>query len=293
MIALLAAFLFRAAAYVGQSASGAPLIVSGHIDTAAVRTLAAFDDVTLELTPFAEDVSGWPAAAVPLMLRHYNPRIRLWLYALVGDQWLPPGFKPQPWDRSGFAEIYLAVDRTGGWLYGTDGQQWLPDYRVDLGNRATADSLAAVYVRLLGSHLFDGLFMDDAATSIAWTSHGQRQLDYRRAGFRSLADMDSARQANVGRIVRAVHRIGRCLAARNGTGPNVGEDVDFREGLGGVTSVADARVWMQTPGAHWLEADCFSPDECSSLRAVAHSVVGRRRAILSLGPSRGWPPLKP
>src|SRR5258706_4031738 len=120
--------------YAKQTSSGIPLISNGQIDMDAVKQLAYFDIVTLEATPFAMDTDGNGKGEIPLLLRKLNPDIQIFLYLLVGDQWLPPAFPTKSNDKSAFARIYNAVDLTDGWLYGIDGKQWYPNYRVDLGH---------------------------------------------------------------------------------------------------------------------------------------------------------------
>lgn len=282
----------RAASYSKQSSGGFPLVAAGRIDTAAVRHLARFDDVTLEAAPWAQNVNGAPRADVPLLLRQLNPKIRLWLYVLAGDFWLPPTFVPQAGDRSAFREVFDAINAGNGWLYGVDGAQWYENYRVNLADSATARRLGDVYVRLVSLRLWDGMFMDDAHTSIAWTSSGARTLDADRAGFRSLAAMDSARLVNITRLIARVRAAGGCgfLVAVNGTGPKpANANVDMREGLGSLISEDAATVWMQGPGLHWLKAECYSPAECEAKAAALLRASGGR-GIVSLGPDRGWKP---
>ena len=284
----------RAASYAKQSSGGYPLIAAGRIDTAAVAYLARFDDVTLEAAPWAMNVNGAPRADVPLMLRQLNPRIRLWLYVLTGDFWLPPTFQPQANDRSAYREQFDAVNAGNGWLYGTDGAQWFPDYRVNLADSATVRRLGDMYVRLVSLRLFDGIFLDDCHTSIAWTDKPERRLDVERAGFATLAAMDSARLANVTRLVARVRAAGGCgfLVAMNGTGPvpaNV--QVQFREGLGSLISEAEATDWMARPGLRWLKAECYSPADCAAKAALLLRCANGR-GIVSLGPDRGWKPVE-
>ena len=211
----------RAASYAKQSSGGYPLIAAGRIDTAAVQHLARFDDVTLEASPWGQNVNGAPRADVPLMLRQLNPRIRLWLYTLAGDFWLLPTFVPQANDHSAFRDIFDAINAGNGWLYGTDGAQWYGNYRVNLADSATVRRLGDIYISLVALRLFDGIFLDDCHTSIAWTDKPERRLDVERAGFRSLAAMDSSRLANVTRLVARVRAAAPCgfLVAMNGTGP--------------------------------------------------------------------------
>ena len=289
----------RAASYAKQSSSGYPLVVApplvnaGAIDSANVAYLARFNDVTMEAVPWAQGMNGAPRADVPLLLRQSNPRIRLWLYVLTGDFWLTPAYKPQASDRSAYRLIFDAINAGNGWLYDVDGAQWFENYRVNLADKATVVRLADVYRSLVALRLWDGLFMDDAHTSIAWTSKpGQRVLDVERAGFRSLAAMDSARKVNVEYIISRVKAAGPCgfMVATNGTGPKpYNSNVDFREGLGILISEAEATEWMATPGLHWLKSEAWSPQEVEAKRAMLLRCANGR-GIVSLGADREWKP---
>ena len=291
----------RVASYASQRSSGWPLVVmppainAGAVDTAAVRLLARYDDVTLELTPWAKGVDGTPRADVPLALRALNPRIRLWLYVLAGDQWLPPTFVPQASDRSAFADAFRAVNAGNGWLYGKDGAQWWPNYRVNLADSATVERLGAVYSSALSAHLFDGIFLDCAHTSIAWTSNAARTLDVERAGFATLAAMDSARLANMERLIARLKASSPCLlVAFNGTGPMpAGADYRMQEGIGRLVTAREAIAQVKQGGRWFLKSECYSDAECaarlSTLRGVA--VFASGEVIISAGPDRGWPPI--
>ena len=70
-------------------------------------------------------------------------------------------------------------------------------------------------------------------------------------------------------------------------------DVDFREGLGTFITPTEAIAWMRTPGLHWLKAECYDSLSCVSKLRSARAVAafGGSRAIYSVGPDRGWPPV--
>lgn len=294
MLSLMMAILV--ASYASQASSGAPLVVAGRIDSAAVRHLAKFDISTWEATPWAKDVSGSPRSDVPLLARSYNPRTKLCLYLLAGDQWLPPEFTPSPNDHSGFADIFRALKATpNAWLYGTDGRLWYDNHKINLANRAVTDTLASVYCSLLSTHLFDMVFLDDAHTSIAWTSKPERPLDVERAGFATLAEMDSARLANVERLIARLKASQPCLlVAVNGTGPiPSGADVRMQEGIGRLVTAREAIAQVKQGGRFWIKSECYSPEECrarlSMLRGVA--VFAKGEVIISCGPDRSWEPV--
>lgn len=284
----------RAASYASQRSDGSPLVVRGVIDTARVQFLARFDDVTLNIVPWVQDVNGAPRADVPLMLRRLNPGIRLWLYVSM-DPWLPQDFRPQPWDQSGYRDVFTAMAAGNGFLYGTDGARWHVNYGLNAGDYSTMWRVGDVLTRMVRLRLVDGIFMDNLSPSITWTSNSARPLDVERAGFRSLAAMDSARAVNIETLIKRLHAAGGCgfLVAMNGTGPKpAGLDVDFMEGLGilPTSSVAAARAWMRTPGIHWLMADTWG--DCAGARTLLRSIAAgsRSRAIISAGPATEWPP---
>jgi hypothetical protein len=286
----------RLASYAGQRSSGFPLIVNGKIDTIAVKKLAYFDDVCLGITPWAQDINGAPRTDVIFLLRKLNPNIRLWLSCLTGDFWLAPTHKYPLSDKSGFREVFDAINSTNGWVWGTDSLQWHPCYRVDLGNAATVKAIGDLYVKFIKTGLFDGIFMDCAHTSIAWTSHNSVvKLDYRRLGFSSLATMDSSRRANIVTLIDRLHEAGGCgfLVGLNGTGPKPPNlDLDLREGLGSLITVAQAIEWIESPGLHWLKAECWNPYECAAMAILQKKIAARsyHRVIISSGPDAGWPP---
>jgi len=290
--------MIRVASYAKQSSSGAPLIdPDGKVNVPNVELLSKFDDVTLEMSPFARNYYGAPDARVPLMLRQLNPSIRLWMYVLMGDFWQPPTFVPAPDDKSAFAEVFRAINSGNGWLYDTSGNLWFPNNRVNLADEATAWKLGQLYVQLVSLKLFDGVFLDCAHTSIAWTSKPDRPLDVARAGFLTLQEMDAARAKNVKMVVDMLNKAGGLdlQIGYNGTGDKPeGTDVDMREGLGTLIGPRDAIAWIREYGGHWLKAEAYTPEEAvrklATLRGVA-VFSGQAEPIISLGPDRGWPPL--
>lgn len=283
----------RTGSYASQRSSGWPLMAADRIVEPNLSALGRFKDATLEIAPFLQSTDGKPRPEVPLTLRSMGTRV--WLYVLVGDQWLPPAFTPQSWDRSGFRDIFDAVNRGNGWLYDTSGGQWFENYRVNLADSATVRRMGDVYTRVLRLGLVDGILMDDCHTSIAWTSKPDRPLDVERAGFATLAAMDSSRKANIERLIVRLHAAGGCgfLVCINGTGPKPkGTDMDFREGLGSLISVAEAKTWMASPGKHWLKAEAYTPEETATMLLMLKQVGGRSASVVSLGPGREWPPVR-
>jgi hypothetical protein len=206
---------------------------------------------------------------------------------LVGDQWLPPNFTTSLTDHSGYADVYNAVNNTKGWLYDTEGKQWFPNYRVDLSNGATVDALTDVYISLLKTHLFNGIFLDCCHTSIAWTSKSDRPLAPPIPGD-TLVAMDARRLKNITRMIRRIRKAGdgATKIALNGTGPRpAGVDIDFREGYGSLITHDQAVEWLKTPGWHWLMSSDGRNE--TDLRALSSM---NKKTIISCGVDRDWPP---
>ena len=207
----------RTACYAGTRGGGWPLIVNPTndvrserypVDSLMCRRLARHAYVTLNVTPFAAD------PRVPLLLRHYNPGIVILSYDVLGMAFAhdPATF----WGRK-----YAAIEKAQGWLYGTDGAKWEAGYDVDLV-RGGGPALSVLWRPVVGSRLFDGAFLDYASSDISWTDgDGGRRLDYRRAGYASLAALDSARRVGVAGFVGSLSQAGGpCwLTVGNGTTP--------------------------------------------------------------------------
>jgi hypothetical protein len=115
-----------------------------------------------------------------------------------------------------------------------------------------------------------------------------------RAGFRSLAAMDSARVVNIELLIARLHEAGGCgfLVAVNG-GPQPrpkGCDVDFREGLGSLpgSSVAEVRRWLKEPGMHWLSSG--PGEDCVATRVLLRSLACCSPGAIISGNGGSWPP---
>lgn len=286
----------RIGAYTLTRSWGAPFVVNGVVDTNIVKYYAYFDDVTLDATPWGEDVNNAPRADVPFLLRKYNPKIRIWLYVMPGDFWLSPNFVPNPSDLSAYRDMFDAISSTNGWLWGTDGLQWLDNNRVDVANKNTMKALGDVYERLIKTKIYDGIFMDNTLTSIAWQdgTYG-RHIDYKRAGFQSLAAMDSARYINIVNMIDRMKKAGgpSFLTSVNTLWPRpYNLDVDFKEGLGSLngSDLNTVNQWVTYPGWHWLKGECYNSSDCSAMSKLLKSIAAKGNVIIYCGPDREWPP---
>jgi len=289
----------RIASYAKQTSSGFPLINRDHtINRYNVELLAKFDDVTLEMTPFARDITGEADARVPMLLRRLNPDIRIWMYVLLGDFWLPPTFVPNPADWSALRLWFDAINAGNGWLYGVDGELWHENYRVNLADEMTAWRLGDVLCSLVKLRLFDGIFLDDCHTSIEWTDKPERHLDVKRAGFSTLPEMDAARLSNITALIeRLRHASGygsNFLVATNGTGTPPSPDIEMREGIGRLVGPNEALEWIKKYRGHWLKAEAYSvaeQDQKAEMLFGLAALSGQGDPIISLGPDREWPPV--
>src|SRR5206468_1621830 len=143
--------------------------------------------------------------------------------------------------------------------------------------------------------LFDGMFIDEFSSDIAWTSNdgdpNARHLDYARAGFTSGAQMDSARRANFTRMVSRVRAAGGAgfIMSGNGTTPTslqaqfdgwMWEGMPDHFGQGFAGALADYRnsgpySWIQEEGGFSETGGPYTPTACSQARfSLATACMG-------------------
>jgi Hypothetical glycosyl hydrolase family 15 len=187
----------RLAMYSAFLPTGEPYLRdSSTIDTAVVREQAKWDVVVIDAGPPCD---LWPG--VVTLLRRFNPSIKI--LGLVaghysGIWWNPTRGNPNSrWPdtlRSFQWKYWQAVRNTNGVLYDTLGKVctfYLAN--VNLANRATTLALADTITNyVIRSGLYDGLFLDLDCPSVAAGS----PVDFRRAGFPSLAAFDSSWRVN-------------------------------------------------------------------------------------------------
>ena len=280
----------KVASYAALRSSGYPLVkvVDGPVDPLTARRLARHPLVTLDVCPV------WPSRPdIALALRQFNPTMKILGYVTPADFWLDPSFVPLPSDQSYPALVHRALTATNGWLYGRDGAVWVNGFRVNLGKRAVADTLAGLYATVVSSRIFDGLFMDQLSSSVGWTDGtGGRRIDVARAGFASLAAMDSARAVNCLRIVQRVRTASAVaqVVIGNGTSSStMGLDGWMREGLGTLISGSAAVQWVRASmrDFDWLKSEGgwsgpYSSTYCRVARyTLGIASLGRARASMS------------
>jgi hypothetical protein len=251
----------RVASYAKIRSGGYPLVrADGRLDSVLCRKLARHSIVTLHVSPVLER----PDAA--LLLRHYNPKIRILGYQLLTSWWLKAGHAADPNDRRFFADWHRALQATGGFLPN------VPDeYVVDWSQRDVADTLTTLLRRAASSRLFDGFFFDYCSPAIAWTRI-------------TTPEQDAVRVAHMRTLAWRSRDAGGCgfVVVGNGTGAELlSLDGTMREGYyNGLTTFGDLAAWQAAP-LNWLKtegwwAGAYSLDACRRVRLALGSacVVG-------------------
>ena len=275
------------------------LDVQGNVVDSAAAWHAKFDEVVLEASQTLERPDILQA------IRGHNPRVRI-IGFVDGCQvwWTPTNNSINYPDTLNCLrrKLWNAVVNTNGFLYskrygdyynplrtGRD-PMWLPSwYMVNLANQATVDSLVSILAQdVIGSRLYDGLFVDLIGETMAWTA-GVDSFDYERAGYPSAEAYDQAWQAGHHRYaagLRAAAPPGFTITM-NWAVPEEKAWVNgsMREGFpfqaGGtwqanMTAVFEGeRIYLQPP-AQWLNTLC---DPCSDSLAANN----RRKVRFGLG----------
>ena len=272
-----------------NSSQGAPLINNGSIDTAAVRDRARWPRLVLDIAPFGNlRGTAWPQ--VPVLIHKFNPRAQVLGYVQTNCVWFTPGSLPAP---SFNQDYYNCLMHFNAWLYSPNGAL-RDEWNVNWGNKAFADSMTKLLLRQKALKIWDGLFLDSWCQAIEWTTEGPNSaIDYARAGFANVQQMDSARVVNMSAVVSKLRAAGVTVWTNSGLERIAHTDGDVREGFdAGLTSPAQAVDWVRTPGNHWLKAEYYgaqySAEACRIARFVLGvSCLGTDGSSAALGPDRG------
>ena len=279
--------------YQSNSSWGSPLINRLQIDTAAVKERARWPRLVLDIAPFG-NLSGPAWRQVPGLIRRFNPRAEVLGYIQTNSVWFAPGRAP----AAGFwRDFYNCVLHYNAWLYAPDGSI-RGDWNINWGNKAFADSMATLLQQQNALGIWNGLFLDSWCQNIEWTTEGgNKPIDYARAGFANIDQMDSARAVNMAAVVSRLKAAGATVWTNSGPERIARVDGDLREGFDtGLTTPTDAVAWVRTPGIHWLKAEYYSglytPEACRIARyALGVSCLGTDGSCASMGPDRnaaGW-----
>lgn len=180
------------ALYAASSGTGAPMIrADGMVDTGLVRAMARYPLVTLNATPhFDRDTR------VALLLRRLHPGIRILAYDTFGQRfvYLTPGtLWADEWEVVKDRCLYTLEGRP--FPYDLGPVQW--DWWPNLGDRQVVRGLVAATIKgVAWSGLADGVFWDYGEPYYRGHSLAGSTVDFKRAGFVSLAALDSARAVN-------------------------------------------------------------------------------------------------
>ncbi|TFG88829.1 MAG: hypothetical protein E4H17_01720 [Gemmatimonadales bacterium] len=275
------------------------LDAQGNVVDSAAAWHAKFDVVVLEASQTLERPDILQA------IRGHNSQVKI-IGFVDGCQvwWIPTNQSINYPDTLNCLrrKLWNAVVNTSGFLYskrygdyynpnrtGRD-PMWLPSwYMVDLANQATVDSMVSILARdVIGSGLYDGLFVDLISESMAWTA-GVDSFDYERAGYPSAEAYEQAWKVGHRRYaagLRAAAPPGFTITL-NWAVPDEKAWVNgsMREGFpyqsGGtwqtnMTAVfEEERTYLQPP-AQWLNTLC---DPCSDSLAANN----RRKVRFGLG----------
>lgn len=270
----------RTAVYAGNQGGGAPLVnPDGSVNDALIRQLARHDCITLDVVPWFS-IEGPSRTDVLMLLRRYNPQIKIGAYRLITHWYLSRTFVTQPSDLTLNATWHEAIQATNGWMPPTT----ITGYEVDWSNRACADKLTAIMAAIVRSGLFDFVFLDYFAPRIAWTGlpgTSTANDDIRSVNFRRL-EAELREAGGPGFPILA-----------NG-GDELRLDGHFREGFPApLNSFESIRAWQQD-GHHaaydWLQSGTgHTSQSTEAAKAAARYNLGVAclfGTLASFGPDR-------
>lgn len=181
----------KIALYANSHGNGTPIVNGdGSLNETILKHMARFQLVTMNVTPFTE--TQYPAL---IYMRKQNPNLKILAYCLFGHAFYfaTPG--------TIWKSIWDGLTVIDGFLYATDGTIYPNLFSVNFGSPKVLELFKKIWrEQILGTHLYDGLFLDCCGTDMAWASNttpGNKELDYKRAGFDSLAANDEARRENL------------------------------------------------------------------------------------------------
>ena len=277
LVSLLAVNAHAAPAlYLNTNGSGWPLVrADGTVDSLCCQRVARYPTITLNVSPFE---SRRPD--VVRYLRLCNPRLRIMGYALVGASF--PYFTPGSFWTEQWAQVADHLVRY------PDGKPY-PDALApwpDWSDSALVRPASALWCdRAVGSHLFDSVFLDYVGTHL----------------WRSVPE-DSARAANLGRLVAAIRSAGGPCFTVAGNGDAAGLQGTMFEGwpwLTYGTFRASFAALRAAPAGSWVKVETYAPVGSSEWNRAwrfalgcaalvnGHGYAGPNRYVGPEGP--GWP----
>lgn len=223
----------RIGAYLGVKSGGQPLTrADGSIDSAMHAKTARFPKVAIDMNALLIAPNIVPT------LVHFRPDIEVSAYYLVTHWYLPDTFVVASWDKTFAAYWHNDIKATGGFIPGAP-----LGYEVNIGQKSTVDSLAALALWGIRRLRVQGFFGDYFSPEVAWARVGNEFTDRARV---------SNLQRWVARLKQGMGPAFRVYA--NGTGAaKTGADGTMMEGYPNVlTSFTQA---LTQKDGDWLKAE--------------------------------------
>lgn len=190
----------RLGLYGGIRGSGYPYIRdvdsnprTDPLDLATCDSVARYDQVILDVSPITEYRRDVLSA-----LRSRHPGIQLVAYVSAGYIW--PAAQPD--STVHFPTRYRRLIRKlDGFLYDRAGREY-PAYNVNYAKRdaqgryVVAESLAVLLNdAVVRPGIWDGVFLDVFCNRVGWTQSPAESIDFKKAGYNTLAAFDAAYEA--------------------------------------------------------------------------------------------------
>ncbi len=175
------------------------------MDAALLDQIARYDFVIIDVNP----ITPYRPAFLD-ELRHRNPDIRVVAYITAGYSW--PVEDPDSANHVPTRYRHL-VRNLGGFLYNSvDGSEF-PGTNINLAKRdangrfVVAEGIADLFASaILGGGPWDGMFLDVFCSDLAWMQDATHRIDYVRAGYPSLAALETAWAAATDTLARRLRR---------------------------------------------------------------------------------------
>jgi hypothetical protein len=188
---------------------GSPYVkTDGTLDTLEIGHAARFTELSLDVYP----ISPYRPDIVAAM-RARNPNLVVLAYTLAEDIWASE-------DPDSLNHIPTLINHTvrdlGGFLYDKITGQQYTNFNINIakkgasGHFVVAEALGNIFRdKIIATGTWNGIFTDVFSHTIAWTQNGNAQvIDYQRAGYASLADLDVAWSAAADTLASHLRRDG-------------------------------------------------------------------------------------
>ena len=164
---------------------------NGALDTLEIGRVARFSEVALDVYP----ISPYRPDIVAAM-RARNPKLVVLAYVLAEAIW--PSEDPDSLNHIPTL-IRHTVRDLNGFLYDKNTGLEYPNININIAKKANghfvvAEALGNLFRdHIIATGTWDGIFTDIFPHTVGWTQNGTGQvIDYQRAGYASVADLDAA-----------------------------------------------------------------------------------------------------